>query len=155
MLSSKYEELCGVCKYLVKYKLHWTFPGANEFYKQKEMYMWTKEPILSWINREINRKIQTLKNFYVLPLLWWAFWVMSSPLGPGNRLPPWHLGHSCGYPHVPPPPLLHISVQFSNPLYFFSVSSHTWSCPSFFLSPLLSLPGSSLPLPLVIILSPF
>ena len=39
----------------------------------------------------------------VLSPLCWVFWLMSSLLGPGNLLGPWHLGLSSGYSQFPFP----------------------------------------------------
>ena len=81
-------------------------------------------------------------SLQVLSPLCWVFQLMSSLLGPGRLLLSWHLGLSGCYPPVPHPPLLYISVQFPDPLYISSISSHTLFCspfplpPSFFIVPL-------------------
>ena len=40
--------------------------------------------------------------------LCWVFWLMSSLLGPGHLLLPWHLGLSSGYPSSPFPNAKHL-----------------------------------------------
>jgi hypothetical protein len=52
-------------------------------------------------------------------------WLRSNLLALRSLLLPWNLGLFSGYPHsnIPHPLLLHISIQFPDPLYF-SVPSH-------------------------------
>jgi hypothetical protein len=42
-------------------------------------------------------------SLQVLSSLCWVFWLMSSPLDPGNLSLPWSLGLSSGYPKFPSP----------------------------------------------------
>ena len=39
-------------------------------------------------------------SLQVLSPFCWVLWLMSSLLGPGNLLGPWHLGLSSGYPQI-------------------------------------------------------
>jgi hypothetical protein len=91
----------------------------------------------------------------VLSPLCWEFQLMSSTLGPESLLYPWCLGLFSGSPPLSyPSPLLHVSIDSPGPLVFSPIFSHTWTCPTFFLTSSLSYLGPSLPLPPVIILFP-
>ena len=59
-------------------------------------------------------------SLQVLSPLCWVFQLMSSLLGPGNLLGPWHLGLSSGYPQFPIPhcytPLFKFLTLCTSPL---------------------------------------
>jgi hypothetical protein len=93
-------------------------------------------------------------SLQVLSLHYWAFQLLSSPLGPRNLSCLWCLGLSSGSPCPHPhPTLLHISIQSPAPLGFSPAPPYTWSCP-LFPPPSLSHQDPSLPLPPEIILFP-
>ena len=94
----------------------------------------------------------------VLSPLCWVFQLISSLLGPGNLLGPWHLGLFSGYPQFPIPycytslfNFLKNSMQF--PVFLPHLLPYLLLLP-FFLPCPLSLPDSSVTLPLVFILFP-
>ena len=92
-------------------------------------------------------QLGALPNFWiwslqVLPLLCWAFQLISSPLGSGSLLLSWHLGLAGGFPQFPIP-------HWYTPLFKF-----LRLCMPFLSPPLLlSVPLYPLPLPLPILSS--
>ena len=64
-------------------------------------------------------------SLQVLSPLCWVFQLMSSLLGPGNLLLPWHLGLSSGYSQFPIPHCYIFLFNFLTLCTFFPVSSHT------------------------------
>ena len=65
--------------------------------------------------------IHWIWSLQVLSLLCWVFWLLSSLLGPGKLLGPWHLGLSGGYPqfllpHCYTPPFK-ILILCTSPLF--------------------------------------
>ncbi|EDL30734.1 mCG148045 [Mus musculus] len=90
--------------------------------------------------------IHWIWSLQVLSPLCWLFRLMSSPMGPGNLLLPWHLGLSSGYPQFPIPHCLIFLFNFLS----LPIPDPAPSLPP----PSLTLPGLSLPLPPMIILVP-
>jgi len=62
---------------------------------------------LRWVGGPIPQlgamPIHWIWSLQVLSPLCWVFRLMSSLLGPGNLLGPWHLGLSSGFPQFPTP----------------------------------------------------
>jgi hypothetical protein len=95
--------------------------------------------------------LSTLDGLYRFNLPCCVFWLMSSLLGPGNLLLPWHLRLSSGYPQFP------IPHCYTPPFKSLIISTSLPTPPTADLFPLfplppLSLPGPFLPLPPGIIL---
>lgn len=111
---------------------------------------------LIWVGDPIFQP-QTMHNHWicflqVLSPICWLFWLMSSFLGPGNLLLPWHLGLTSGYPCFP---ILH---WYTPPFNFWPsvllLPSLSPPTPDPFPPSPFSLPGPCYPLPTMIILFP-
>jgi hypothetical protein len=77
-------------------------------------------------------------SLQILSLLCWVFWLMTSPLGPGSLLHPWHLGLSSGFPQFLPTPHPYFYIFLFSLLALISLLSLFISDPA---------PPFSLPLP--------
>jgi hypothetical protein len=137
---------CLQIRWILKWGGLWmTFPSASAslFFPVFSLDMHSPGlKILRWVCGPIPQlwsvPIHCICSLQVLSPLCWIFLLMLSSLCPENLLHLWYLRIFSGLPPLPHPPLLHTSIQFPDPPYFFHISSHTWSWPPFSL-PLLSL----------------